>query len=78
MQSLGADQTSATESTYLIQLYLLLREGRRVVGARIAERVGVSPPAVSQALRRLEQHGLVLLDPDDGASLTDRGREEDR
>ena len=64
----------ATESAYLVQLYLLLREGRPVVGARIAERLAVSAAAVSQALRRLEQRGLVRLDPEDGVSLTPEGR----
>ena len=69
-----APSSSSTESEYLVQLYLLLREGRPVIGARIAERLDVSPAAVSQALRRLEQHTLVRLDPDDGVSLTAEGR----
>lgn len=65
--------SSATESEYLIQLYLMLRERRPVVGARIAERIGVSAAAVSQALKRLEQRKLVVIDPDDGVRLTQRG-----
>ena len=68
--------SSATENAYLIQLYLLLREGRPVIGARIAERMGVSPPAVTQAMKRLAQHGLAVLDPDDGLRLTPRGRSQ--
>jgi DtxR family Mn-dependent transcriptional regulator len=71
-----ARRSSATENEYLIQLYLLLREGRPVIGARIAERVGVSPPAVTQAMKRLAQHGLAVLDPDDGLRLTPRGRKQ--
>ena len=55
---------------------MLLREGRPVIGARIAERMGVSPPAVTQAMRRLAQHGLAVLDPDDGLRLTPRGRDQ--
>ena len=55
---------------------MLLREGRPVIGARIAERMGVSPPAVTQAMRRLAQHGLAALDPDDGLRLTPRGRDQ--
>ena len=55
---------------------MLLREGRPVIGARIAERMGVSPPAVTQAMRRLAQHGLAVLDPDDGVRLTPRGRDQ--
>ena len=68
--------SSSTENEYLIQLYMLLREGRPVIGARIAERMGVSPPAVTQAMRRLAQHGLAVLDPDDGLRLTPRGRDQ--
>ena len=68
--------SSATENEYLNQLYLLLREGRPVIGARIAERMGVSPPAVTQAMKRLAQHGLAVLDPDDGLRLTQRGRRQ--
>lgn len=65
--------SSATENEYLIQLYLMLRERRPVVGARIAERIGVSAAAVSQAMKRLEQRKLVVQDPDDGVRLTQRG-----
>jgi DtxR family Mn-dependent transcriptional regulator len=65
--------SSATANEYLIQLYLMLRERRPVVGARIAERIGVSAAAVSQALKRLEQRKLVVQDPDDGVRLTQRG-----
>ena len=68
--------SSATTNEYLIQLYLLLRERRRVVGARIAERIGVSSAAVSQALKRLEQRKLVVQDPEDGVRLTERGTEQ--
>lgn len=68
--------SSSTENEYLIQLYMLLREGRPVIGVRIAERMGVSPPAVTQAMRRLAQHGLAVLDPDDGLRLTPRGRDQ--
>ena len=51
----------------------MLRERRPVVGARIAERIGVSAAAVSQGLKRLEQRKLVVQDPDDGVRLTQRG-----
>jgi len=68
--------SSATASEYLIQIYLLLRERRPVVGARIAERAGVSAAAVSQGLKRLEQNELVVFDPDDGVRLTPRGIEQ--
>lgn len=68
--------SSATANEYLIQIYLLLRERRPIVGARIAERIGVSAAAVSQGLKRLEQHKLVVLDPDDGVRLSQLGTEQ--
>jgi DtxR family Mn-dependent transcriptional regulator len=45
-----------------------------VVGARLAERMNVSPPAVTQALRRLARDGLVTVEPRHGAQLTPEGR----
>lgn len=69
-------RSSATENEYLSQLYLLLREGSKIVGARIAKRIGVSPSAVTQALKRLEKNDLVVLDPDDGISLTVKGQRQ--
>lgn len=43
-----------------------------VIQARIAERLQVSRPAVSEMMKRLEAEGLITTD-DDGIQLTDRG-----
>lgn len=43
-----------------------------VIQARIAERLQVSRPAVSEMMKRLEAEGLITSD--DGISLTDAGR----
>jgi DtxR family transcriptional regulator, Mn-dependent transcriptional regulator len=43
-----------------------------VIQARIAERLGVSRPAVSEMIRRLETQGFVAVD--DGVTLTGTGR----
>ena len=59
---------------YLMNLYILMRENRRVVGTRLAERMGVSPPAVTQALRRLQRLGLVERGPNGEVRLTEEGR----
>lgn len=59
---------------YLVNLYIHLRDHKRVVGARLAERMDVSPPAVTQALRRLSRMRLATLDPEDGVQLTPQGR----
>jgi DtxR family Mn-dependent transcriptional regulator len=59
---------------YLVKLYILLREGHPVVGARLAERMGVSPPAVTQAIRRMARDGLVTTSKSEGIRLTPQGR----
>ena len=69
------ERPTPAESEYLIQLYLLIREGRKVVGARIAEHMGVSAPAVTQALKRMARHGLIRSSRDEGVKLTDTGIE---
>ena len=61
---------------YLEAIYVLSVETRNPFGARIAEYLGVSPPSVTQAMRRLRRDGLV---EDDGAKairLTPRGLQE--
>ena len=68
--------SSDTESDYLVQIYLLLREGRKVVGARIAERLKVSDSAVTQALKRLKRKNLLNLEDYDGLRLTQLGRQQ--
>jgi DtxR family Mn-dependent transcriptional regulator len=59
---------------YLVRLYTLLREGGRVVRVRLAERMNVSPPAITQALRRMVRDGLILVDENKNVQLTDEGR----
>lgn len=60
---------------YLIQVYLLVREGKPVIGARLAQRMGVSPPAVVQALRRMARDGLVTVGGEAGVQMTEQGRQ---
>ena len=59
---------------YLVHIYVQLREGKRLVGARLAEEIGVSPPAVTQAVRRMARDGLVTQEYDFGVQLTAKGR----
>ncbi len=58
---------------YLEAIYVLSVETQNAFSARIAEYMGVSPPSVTQAMRRLRRDGLV---EDDGAKairLTAKG-----
>ena len=66
--------TSSAQGEYLIRIYTTLREGSRVVGSRLAERLGVSPSAVTQAFQRMERQGLAAMNQEYGIQLTPEGR----
>ncbi|HET8567434.1 MAG TPA: metal-dependent transcriptional regulator [Candidatus Limnocylindria bacterium] len=59
---------------YLQAIYTLRDEASDVRGARIAEFLGVSAPAVSEMLHRLEREGLVTVDDRKGVHLTSSGQ----
>ena len=67
-------EMSSVQGDYLIRVYTTLREGSRVVGSRLAERLGVSASAVTQAFQRMERQGLAVIDQDWGVQLTPKGR----
>ena len=58
---------------YLEAIHELEEEGTQVIQARLAERVGHSPPAVSETIRRLKSEGYVTV-TDRAVHLTDKGR----
>ncbi len=61
---------------YLKTIYQL-SDGETPVGtSAIAERLGISPASVTGMLKRLAQHGLIEHELYQGATLTERGREE--
>jgi len=65
---------------YLETIYNLTVEGDPVVGARLAEKFGVSAPNVAEVLKRMQRDGLILMPgrgrgrQGDGIELTDDGR----
>lgn len=67
-------EMSSVQGEYLIRVYTMLREGSRVVGSRLAERLGVSASAVTQAFQRMERQGLAVIDQEWGVQLTPEGR----
>ncbi|MDI3298419.1 MAG: metal-dependent transcriptional regulator [Bacillota bacterium] len=67
--------TSGSED-YLKAIYILEDEGIHVIAARVAEFLGLSAPAVSEALHRLEREGYVRLGGDRRIELTAEGRLE--
>ncbi|HEX2051255.1 MAG TPA: metal-dependent transcriptional regulator [Actinomycetota bacterium] len=58
---------------YLEAVYELEEEGRRVVQARISERLGLAPATVSEGVKRLVADGYVRMDGRE-VVLTDGGR----
>jgi DtxR family Mn-dependent transcriptional regulator len=63
----------ATEM-YLRTVWELHEEGIPALRARLVERLGVSAPAVSETIGRMEDDGLVALDEQRRVHLTDHGR----
>jgi DtxR family Mn-dependent transcriptional regulator len=59
---------------YLETILSLEEAGIRPMRARIVERLGVSAPAVSETVRRLERDGYLTLDDSRAIALTDAGR----
>jgi DtxR family Mn-dependent transcriptional regulator len=59
---------------YLETVLELEESGIRPMRARIVERLGVSAPAVSETVRRLEREGYLTLDDSRAIRLTDKGR----
>src|SRR5215471_5352365 len=47
------------EEDYLVTIYRRLVAGEQVLGARLAEQLGVAPPSVTEMLARLRRDGLV-------------------
>jgi len=66
------DKLTPTIEDYLSLMYVLERDGEPVVGARLAELIGVTPPTVTNTLKRMVRDGLIRMD-DHGTHLTEAG-----
>ena len=69
-----AAQVPQGAQEYLEAIFEMEEEGGRIPQARIAKRLGVSAPAVSEQVRRLVRADLVTVEDRD-ISLTELGRE---
>ncbi|MDI3316239.1 MAG: metal-dependent transcriptional regulator [Bacillota bacterium] len=67
--------TSGSEE-YLKAIYILEDEGTQVIAARVADFLGLSAPAVSETLHRLEREGYLRVGADHRIELTEEGRRE--
>lgn len=59
---------------YLEAIFELQEEGRRVLQARIGERLGLAAATVSEAIKRLVSEGYVEIDREREINLTESGR----
>jgi predicted methyltransferase len=62
-----------TYENYLEAIYNMRDEGQKIINARLADRLGVKPPTVSQTLQRMSRDGLVRIDGE--IALTKHGAE---
>lgn len=65
---------SMSKEDYLKAVLEAESEGRTVISATLAHWLGVSPPAVSMAVRRLKRDGYLDVKPDGIVRLTPKGR----
>jgi DtxR family Mn-dependent transcriptional regulator len=69
----GGNRDAHGSDEYLEAIYELGEEGGKVAQARIAQRLGVSRPAVSEQVKRLVRRKLVRVGPARQIELTGRG-----
>jgi DtxR family Mn-dependent transcriptional regulator len=69
------EERTQTESTemYLITVYRLTRRAPSATTKDIADMLGISPPSVSERLKRLAQQGYLIHGWREGAKLTPEG-----
>jgi DtxR family Mn-dependent transcriptional regulator len=63
---------SQTIEDYLSLIYVMERDAEPIVGARLAELMGVTPPTVTNTLKRMARDGLITMDGG-GTHLTSQG-----
>ncbi|MDQ3856031.1 MAG: metal-dependent transcriptional regulator [Chloroflexota bacterium] len=71
-QALEANVT-ASMTHYLLAMYCLRRENQPLIGARLAEWLGVAPASVTGMLQRMSRDGLVRMGRGKEIGLTQRG-----
>lgn len=67
------ESLSATVEEYLETIYNMHMEDEIVIGARLAEKMRVSPPTVTEMLKRLVRDGYIAMDAKRHITLTEAG-----
>jgi DtxR family Mn-dependent transcriptional regulator len=71
------EKLSATIENYLSLMYVLERDKEPVVGVRLAQLLNVTPPTVTNTLKRMVRDGLITMDKN-GTRLTKTGKQSAR
>jgi len=71
---LKRDKTSVSQEDYLKAIGEMLEENQTPISARLAEELGVTPPAVTAALKRMTRDELVRVERSGRIDLTRKGR----
>ncbi len=71
------DKLSTTIENYLSLMYVLERDKEPVVGVRLAQLLHVTPPTVTNTLKRMVRDGLITMDKN-GTRLTKAGKQSAR
>ncbi len=71
------DKLSTTIENYLSLMYVLERDREPVVGVRLAQLLKVTPPTVTNTLKRMVRDGLITMDKN-GTRLTKVGKQSAR
>ena len=71
------DKLSTTIENYLSLMYVLERDKEPVVGVRLAQLLKVTPPTVTNTLKRMVRDGLITMDKN-GTRLTRAGKQSAR
>jgi DtxR family Mn-dependent transcriptional regulator len=67
------EKTSVSREDYLKAIWEIVQEEQEPISARLAEELGVTPPAVTAALKRLTRDGLLVVGRDGRIALTRKG-----
>src|SRR5690348_3060374 len=68
------EQTSVSQEDYLKAIWELVQEEQAPIGARLAEELGVTPPAVTAAVKRMARDGYVRVLRNGHISLSPKGQ----
>lgn len=68
------EKTTVSQEDYLKAIWEIVQEEQVPISARLAEDLGVTPPAVTAALKRMTRDGYLRLARDGRIQLTRKGR----